>query len=613
MGLDINLPFEGAGSAIKGLFSNSNGTTKSEGSAESGFLAFLKKIAPDNGTEALGTEAVKPSELGANGNFAGFPGFAPLVGTPTNIGVAPEKLTGEFIGLDQVKSSPGLGLRIAPPLDGALPIAGDNAENGARLFGQSGNAFERYLANSSVGTGQLPATQAQGPLVQGPLVQGLGPQVQGAQNPSPQIQVSEASGPQVPSTDSLAGLLDKAGDALPSAVGDALRARPIPPSFALALETIRLTGGQASASGSSNVAVPSDVVEGLNALNGGANPSNDGTISGALQAGRTNGSAGALFGGDGQNTAAANTNSGIASARSGTTPAEPVAGLQGASVQAGRSANTSSNSSAGANQAVNIDSLAARSAFAEADGDLLAGHRNAAAPGSSNSGSGSPHGFGSNTGSASGSSTQSALKSGVSPAAEKFAAIIGNTQPGPVSANGADTVPGVLPGEGVLSKVENGFATLGPQNTPESSQARSLSPAIISAAAGIARGAAQGDKNFTIRLDPPELGRVDVRLKISDDGIARAHLIVERSETLDLFLRDQRSLERSLEQAGVKTDGSSLQFSLEGGERGASFAQSDADGRPGGPRAGDADGPAVETAREEVTQRRHDGQLNITI
>jgi len=179
--------------------------------------------------------------------------------------------------------------------------------------------------------------------------------------------------------------------------------------------------------------------------------------------------------------------------------------------------------------------------------------------------------------------------------------------------NGADTVPGALTGEGVLSKVENGFATLGPQNTPESSQARSLSPAIISAAAGIARGAAQGDKNFTIRLDPPELGRVDVRLKISDDGIARAHLIVERSETLDLFLRDQRSLERSLEQAGVKTDGSSLQFSLEGDDRGASFARSDADDRPGGARAGDTDGPSVEAAREEVTQRRHDGQLNITI
>lgn len=607
MGLDINLPFEGAGSAIKGLFSNSNGAAKSEGSAESGFLAFLKKIAPDNATEGLGTEAVKPSEPGTEGRFAGFPGFAPLVGNLAASGEAAEKLAGEFIGLDQVKNPPGLGLTIAPPLDGALPIAGDNAENGARLFGQSGNAFERYLANSSVGTGQLPATSAQGPLIQG--FQDLGTQTSGLQVAGSQIPGSQASGSQAPATDPLAGLLDKAGDTLPSAVGDALRARPIPPSFALALETARLTGGQASASGSSNVAVPSDVLEGLNALNGGANASNDGTISGALPAGRSNGSTGALFGGDGQSTVGTTTTgtatTGAASALSGTTSVGPAAGLQGASVQAGLSA--------GANQAANVDAVAARSAFAAADGDLAVGQRNAAAPGASNSGTGSQLGFGSNTGNSSGSSAQAALNNGVSPAAQKFAAILGNTQPDPASVNGSEPLPGVLPGESALSKVENGFATLGPQNTPESSQARSLSPAILSAAAGIARGAAQGDKNFTIRLDPPELGRVDVRLKIGDDGIARAHLIVERSETLDLFLRDQRSLERSLEQAGVKTDSNSLQFSLEGGDRGASFARSDGDSRTGGPRSADADGSPIETARDEVTPRRHDGQLNITI
>lgn len=81
-------------------------------------------------------------------------------------------------------------------------------------------------------------------------------------------------------------------------------------------------------------------------------------------------------------------------------------------------------------------------------------------------------------------------------------------------------------------------------------------------ASSIATHAKDGHSRFEIRLDPPELGRVDVKLKVGSDGEVRAHLIVERSETLDMMMRDQRGLERALENAGLKTDGSGLQFSL---------------------------------------------------
>ena len=71
-----------------------------------------------------------------------------------------------------------------------------------------------------------------------------------------------------------------------------------------------------------------------------------------------------------------------------------------------------------------------------------------------------------------------------------------------------------------------------------------------------------GMSRFTIRLDPPELGRVDVRMHVDAQGALNARLTVERAETLDLFQRDQRSLERALAQAGLDAGKTNLEFSL---------------------------------------------------
>ena len=71
-----------------------------------------------------------------------------------------------------------------------------------------------------------------------------------------------------------------------------------------------------------------------------------------------------------------------------------------------------------------------------------------------------------------------------------------------------------------------------------------------------------GSSRFTIRLDPPELGRVDVRMHVDAAGTVNARLTVERAETLDLFQRDKGSLERALSQAGVEGGKANLEFSL---------------------------------------------------
>lgn len=71
-----------------------------------------------------------------------------------------------------------------------------------------------------------------------------------------------------------------------------------------------------------------------------------------------------------------------------------------------------------------------------------------------------------------------------------------------------------------------------------------------------------GNKRFDIRLDPAELGRVDVSLEISDKGDVSAKLTVDRVETLQLLQRDARTLERAFEQAGLKPTEGGVEMSL---------------------------------------------------
>jgi chemotaxis protein MotD len=78
----------------------------------------------------------------------------------------------------------------------------------------------------------------------------------------------------------------------------------------------------------------------------------------------------------------------------------------------------------------------------------------------------------------------------------------------------------------------------------------------------IAGQARAGNSRFEIRLDPPELGRIDVRLDVDRDGNVTSRLVIDRADTYDLLRRDQSTLERALQQAGLKTSDNSLEFQL---------------------------------------------------
>jgi flagellar hook-length control protein FliK len=112
-----------------------------------------------------------------------------------------------------------------------------------------------------------------------------------------------------------------------------------------------------------------------------------------------------------------------------------------------------------------------------------------------------------------------------------------------------------------------------------------------------------GMNRFEIRLDPAELGRIDVRLDIGDGGDVKAHLVVDRVETLALLQRDAKTLERAFEQAGLKTSEGSIDLSLR--DPGSDRRGTDQGGHEQGRRAtakGD-DAPAVERV-EAIQQPR---------
>jgi len=78
----------------------------------------------------------------------------------------------------------------------------------------------------------------------------------------------------------------------------------------------------------------------------------------------------------------------------------------------------------------------------------------------------------------------------------------------------------------------------------------------------IAASARSGKSRFEIRLDPADLGRIDIRIDVDRNGQVTSHLTVEKPETLSMLRQDAPQLQRALDDAGFKTGDGGLQFSL---------------------------------------------------
>lgn len=79
----------------------------------------------------------------------------------------------------------------------------------------------------------------------------------------------------------------------------------------------------------------------------------------------------------------------------------------------------------------------------------------------------------------------------------------------------------------------------------------------------VQRAVQEGNERLSIRLNPQELGRIDVQLEIGTEGKLRAKVMVENPQTLEMLQKDSKTLEKALQDAGLQTDQNSLSFSLQ--------------------------------------------------
>jgi flagellar hook-length control protein FliK len=104
-----------------------------------------------------------------------------------------------------------------------------------------------------------------------------------------------------------------------------------------------------------------------------------------------------------------------------------------------------------------------------------------------------------------------------------------------------------------------------------SSAATLAHPATQMLAVNIQKAAGGGqDRTISLALDPPELGRVEVRLSFSKNKTMKAHVITEKPETYMMLQRDAETLQRALSESGLESDGG-LSFEL--AEQGFDFHQ----------------------------------------
>ena len=90
----------------------------------------------------------------------------------------------------------------------------------------------------------------------------------------------------------------------------------------------------------------------------------------------------------------------------------------------------------------------------------------------------------------------------------------------------------------------------------------------------IARRLHAGGDELTVRLNPVEMGRIEVRLSFDDRGSLRAFVAAESPAALDMLRRDSADLGRALTDAGVRADAGSFRFdSRSGSGEGGQFWQ----------------------------------------
>lgn len=93
----------------------------------------------------------------------------------------------------------------------------------------------------------------------------------------------------------------------------------------------------------------------------------------------------------------------------------------------------------------------------------------------------------------------------------------------------------------------------------------------------VTRAVKAGNTEFTVRLNPVELGKVTIKMAFDKDGTASLRVLAQSPETVALLQRDMRGLERAIEAGGMKSSEADVKIELDtqhdGQSAGKAFAE----------------------------------------
>lgn len=161
---------------------------------------------------------------------------------------------------------------------------------------------------------------------------------------------------------------------------------------------------------------------------------------------------------------------------------------------------------------------------------------------------------------------QATIKAGITPlqdnsAGQRFLQHTAPTSVAPLHANGNifDTagLNALIP----QTTIQKQSATMSAQAMTHNATAQTH-PATQMVSATIQKALKAGDDTtIKLRLDPPELGRVEVKMSIDQDNVTKVVLTIEKPETQLLLQKDSDILQKALSDAGLNTD-DGLSFEL---------------------------------------------------
>jgi flagellar hook-length control protein FliK len=138
--------------------------------------------------------------------------------------------------------------------------------------------------------------------------------------------------------------------------------------------------------------------------------------------------------------------------------------------------------------------------------------------------------------------------------------------------------PGLAPGAGARPAV----AAIGLARG-EATSAPFDEAVVDEVPARLVRTAEAGGRQLQVRLQPAELGRLDIRLDFDADKGVRIHIRADNDQALELLQRHGHQLERALQQSGFDVGRDAIRYDLDQG--GGRFARG---GGTGGGTGGDS-------------------------